>query len=183
MPDHAIPARTERPWRILVLDRDPADPKWLLATVAIAGDVRPAVLDAAGRHADWAEVTAWVKETLGQDVALVPAPRRSGVAGGPAPSLRLSAVSPKGGTTQIPPGYARSFARVGTGAANSRNCPDRAGQRRPEGPPPPGRSPPALTDELTAPEAVGRQHVSLYGSRVDPTLDPYLVRADASLSS
>jgi hypothetical protein len=73
MPDHAIPARTERPWRILVLDRDPADPKWLLATVAIAGDVRPAVLDAAGRHADWAEVTAWVKETLGQDVALVPA--------------------------------------------------------------------------------------------------------------
>jgi hypothetical protein len=30
------------PWRVLVLDRDPADPKWILATVAAAGDVRPA---------------------------------------------------------------------------------------------------------------------------------------------
>ncbi len=30
------------PWRILVLDRDPADPKWILATVATPGDVRPA---------------------------------------------------------------------------------------------------------------------------------------------
>ena len=73
MDDHAIPHAQHHPWRVLILDRDPADPKWLLATVAIAGDVRPAVLDAAGRYADWAEVTAWVKETLGQDVALVPA--------------------------------------------------------------------------------------------------------------
>jgi hypothetical protein len=30
------------PWRLLVLDRDPADPKWILATVATPGDVRPA---------------------------------------------------------------------------------------------------------------------------------------------
>jgi hypothetical protein len=30
------------PWRILVLDRDPADPKWILATVATPADVRPA---------------------------------------------------------------------------------------------------------------------------------------------
>ena len=33
------------PWRILVLDRDHSDPKWLLATIA-PGDVRPAHLDA-----------------------------------------------------------------------------------------------------------------------------------------
>ena len=30
------------PWRLLVLDRDPTDPKWILATVAAPGDVRPA---------------------------------------------------------------------------------------------------------------------------------------------
>jgi len=30
------------PWRLLILDRDPADPKWILATVATPGDVRPA---------------------------------------------------------------------------------------------------------------------------------------------
>ena len=30
-------------WRVLLLDRsDPADPKWILATVAAPGDVRPA---------------------------------------------------------------------------------------------------------------------------------------------
>jgi hypothetical protein len=30
------------PWRLLILDRDPTDPKWILATVATPGDVRPA---------------------------------------------------------------------------------------------------------------------------------------------
>jgi hypothetical protein len=30
------------PWRLLILDRDPADPKWIVATVASPGDVRPA---------------------------------------------------------------------------------------------------------------------------------------------
>ena len=30
------------PWLILILDRDLADPKWILATVATPGDVRPA---------------------------------------------------------------------------------------------------------------------------------------------
>ena len=37
----ALPG-TNGPWRILILDRDPADPKWILATVATPGDVRPA---------------------------------------------------------------------------------------------------------------------------------------------
>jgi hypothetical protein len=30
------------PWRLLVLDRDPTDPKWILATVATPSDVQPA---------------------------------------------------------------------------------------------------------------------------------------------
>jgi len=29
-------------WRLLILDRDETDPKWILATVACPGDVRPA---------------------------------------------------------------------------------------------------------------------------------------------
>ena len=29
-------------WRLLIFDADPADPKWILATVASPGDVRPA---------------------------------------------------------------------------------------------------------------------------------------------
>ena len=33
-------------WRILILDRDLEDPKWLFATVSLPSDVRPAVLDA-----------------------------------------------------------------------------------------------------------------------------------------
>jgi hypothetical protein len=30
------------PWRILILDRDPADPKWIVATVTGFESVRPA---------------------------------------------------------------------------------------------------------------------------------------------
>lgn len=60
------------PWRILVLDRDPADPKWLLATVTLPADVRPAVLDAAGRYADWTAVVQWMASLTGSPVALVP---------------------------------------------------------------------------------------------------------------
>ena len=41
MPNHPITSSTG-PWRILILDRDPADPKRILATVAAPGDVRPA---------------------------------------------------------------------------------------------------------------------------------------------
>jgi hypothetical protein len=40
------------PWRLVVLDRDPDDPKWLLAAVALPQDVRFAALDPAGRYTD-----------------------------------------------------------------------------------------------------------------------------------
>jgi hypothetical protein len=44
-------------WRILILDADPADPKWILATVTQPRHVRPADPDAAAVD----EVTAaWV---------------------------------------------------------------------------------------------------------------------------
>jgi hypothetical protein len=35
------------PWRILILDADPADPKWILATVTQPDHVRPANPEAA----------------------------------------------------------------------------------------------------------------------------------------
>lgn len=55
------------PWRILVLDRNPEDPKWLIATVEIPLDVKPALIDLAGRYgADWQKTTDWVREVLGK---------------------------------------------------------------------------------------------------------------------
>ena len=60
------------PWRVLILDRDPDDPRWLLATVTLPSDVRPTVPDSAGRFTDWPEVAAWVRGQLGQEAVLVP---------------------------------------------------------------------------------------------------------------
>lgn len=36
-------------------------------------DVRPAVLDQSGRHADWPEVTRWIRDQLGTQPVLTPA--------------------------------------------------------------------------------------------------------------
>jgi hypothetical protein len=60
------------PWRVLILDRNPADPKWLVATVSLSLDVRMAVVEADGRYQDWPEVVRWVSEVSGQDVELIP---------------------------------------------------------------------------------------------------------------
>ncbi len=60
------------PWLVLLLDRDPADPKWLICTVAEPSHVRPALLDAARRHTGEAEAAAWVTSLTGRRVALVP---------------------------------------------------------------------------------------------------------------
>jgi len=60
------------PWRILVLDRDPADPKWLLATVTPPADVRPAVPGPLGRYGDFDDVARWVRGSVGHPVRLVP---------------------------------------------------------------------------------------------------------------
>jgi hypothetical protein len=44
MSNHPITASTD-PWRILVLDPDLGDRKWIIATVEIPADVRPAGMD------------------------------------------------------------------------------------------------------------------------------------------
>ena len=46
---HPAPLPGNGPWRLLILDRDPADPKWILTMVIDPGDVRPTQLWA-GRH-------------------------------------------------------------------------------------------------------------------------------------
>ena len=52
------------PWRLLVLDRDPTDPKWLVVAVA-PGDVRP-VTSIASVIPDMDEVThAWAAAASG----------------------------------------------------------------------------------------------------------------------
>jgi hypothetical protein len=69
--NHIIPAPVG-PWRLLVLDKDPDDPRWLIATIALPEDVRPARLDMTGRYTDWLEVTAWVAARLDQTIGLAP---------------------------------------------------------------------------------------------------------------
>jgi len=59
-------------WRVLLLDRDPEDPRWLIASITLSSDVLPAWLDPAGRYEDWAQVTQWVRARVGRPVALVP---------------------------------------------------------------------------------------------------------------
>jgi hypothetical protein len=59
------------PWRMLILDSSGDDPKWLLATVTLSSDVRPAVVEN-GRYQDWPAVTEWVRGQVGRPVSLVP---------------------------------------------------------------------------------------------------------------
>jgi hypothetical protein len=67
----ALPAGNG-PWRVLILDRDPEDPRWIIATVSLPADVRAAELDAAGRYRDWQAVCQWVVSQVGRTVTLVP---------------------------------------------------------------------------------------------------------------
>lgn len=61
------------PWRILILDTSADDPKWVLCTVSVPSDVRPAVMEPGGRrYADWEAVTEWVRGQVGRQVSLVP---------------------------------------------------------------------------------------------------------------
>jgi len=65
------PPGTPGPWRVLILDRSPDDPKWIIATVVSEGDVRPAVLDESGSY-DWADVVEWAENVIGNPVSLTP---------------------------------------------------------------------------------------------------------------
>jgi hypothetical protein len=68
----ASPSPAGSPWRLLLLDRDADDPKWLLATIIMAEDVRPAVLDPSGQFAGWEGVTRWIARQYAGPVSLVP---------------------------------------------------------------------------------------------------------------
>ncbi len=47
MPNDPTPTGSG-PWRLLILDPDPRDPKWIMATVTTPADVRPAVIGGGG---------------------------------------------------------------------------------------------------------------------------------------
>jgi hypothetical protein len=64
MPNPPTPPGTNGPWRLLILDRDETDPKWILATVASPGDVQPA--DLGDVLAILPAGSAWVRGLLGQ---------------------------------------------------------------------------------------------------------------------
>lgn len=74
MPDvPTAPPGRNGPWRILILDRDPEDPKWVLTTVAELADVRPA---GPGEDAPSEVTAAWVSARLaGHPATLTPLPR------------------------------------------------------------------------------------------------------------
>jgi hypothetical protein len=61
------PAPSTGPWRVVILDRDPADPKLILALVVDPSDVTPA-WPGTGPHA-MAEATVWVRSQLGRSHA------------------------------------------------------------------------------------------------------------------
>jgi hypothetical protein len=76
-----LPPDALTPWRILVFDKtDPQDPRWLIATVTLPSDVRPAQaapgtitgIIPPGRVIP-AEVVEWVRHRLGRrEVRLTP---------------------------------------------------------------------------------------------------------------
>jgi hypothetical protein len=60
-------------WRVLVLDSSPDDPLWMIATVTLPSDVRPAEMEPGGRrYRNWEAVTEWVRAQVGEHVSLVP---------------------------------------------------------------------------------------------------------------
>lgn len=70
----AAPVNGGGPWRVLILDTDPDNPVWVIATVSTPSDVRAAAMEPGGRrYADWPQVTAWVRVQVGSQVQLTPA--------------------------------------------------------------------------------------------------------------
>ena len=67
----SVPPSSASTWRILILDPDPADPKWLITTVAEPDDVRPA---GPGDTALDDVTAAWVRDRVGGPAALAAMP-------------------------------------------------------------------------------------------------------------
>jgi hypothetical protein len=62
---------TNGPWRLLILDQDPHDPKWIVATVTTPGDVQPALTGPIGA-ALAGETGQWLRGLLGHPAHLTP---------------------------------------------------------------------------------------------------------------
>jgi hypothetical protein len=56
-------------WRLLILDRNPDDPQWIIATVTAPGDTKTALLEVGG-HPGWEGAGRWISERVGQPVEL-----------------------------------------------------------------------------------------------------------------
>ena len=70
---HPAAPGSNGPWRLLILDRDPHDPKWIMATVTTPADVRPAIIGDGGVFAALADAGRWVRTLLGRPgAALIP---------------------------------------------------------------------------------------------------------------
>ena len=59
------------PWRVLILDRGD-DTKWMIATIVLPSDVRPAQLGAGHRYAHWDDIPDWVHAQTGEALELSP---------------------------------------------------------------------------------------------------------------
>jgi hypothetical protein len=57
---------------MVVVDPDPDDPKWIIASVMLASDVRPAELDLASRYAARQQTIDWGRPAPCHDVTLPP---------------------------------------------------------------------------------------------------------------
>ena len=58
-------------WRVLILDASPDDPMWLICSVTLSSDIRPALMDGR-RYRDWDQVVGWVRTQVSADVSLTP---------------------------------------------------------------------------------------------------------------
>ena len=58
--------------RVLILGANADDPMWVICSVSLPSDVRPAAMDGR-RYRDWDEVTEWVRRQTGETrVSLLP---------------------------------------------------------------------------------------------------------------
>ena len=60
------------PERLLLLDRDPAAPRWVVASVVMSTDIKPAEIDAIGRYVGWSGIARWASHQIGQPIELTP---------------------------------------------------------------------------------------------------------------
>jgi hypothetical protein len=58
--------------RLLVLDRDPDAPRWMIMSAVLSSDTMPAEISHEGRYSSWSDACSWVTAQLGHAVVLTP---------------------------------------------------------------------------------------------------------------